>query len=129
MADGNDRPTTGPQESARIRSPESTRDDGAVVVSLAGELDLYNAHEVRDALLAVLRRAPDRLVVDLERGQVHRLDRARRADRGAHDACRTVAASCSPRPASRRAARSRSRASTATSRCTNRSTAARAASV
>ena len=27
------------------------RDDGRIVVSLAGELDLYNAHEVRDALL------------------------------------------------------------------------------
>ena len=39
--------------------------DGAVVVQLAGELDLYNAHAVRDELLAAAARAPDRLVVDL----------------------------------------------------------------
>lgn len=40
--------------------------DGAVVVSLAGELDLYNADVVRDALGEAARRGPDRLVVDLE---------------------------------------------------------------
>ena len=40
--------------------------DGAVVVRLAGELDLYNAHVVRDALLQWVRASPDRLVVDLE---------------------------------------------------------------
>ena len=39
--------------------------DGAVVVALAGELDLYNAHSVRDALLGEAARAPDRLIVDL----------------------------------------------------------------
>ena len=39
--------------------------DGAVVVTLAGELDLYNAHSVRDALLGEAARAPDRLIVDL----------------------------------------------------------------
>jgi anti-sigma B factor antagonist len=38
----------------------------AVVVRLAGELDLYNADAVRDALLAAVERAPQRLVVDLE---------------------------------------------------------------
>jgi anti-sigma B factor antagonist len=42
-----------------------TRDDGVVVVSLAGELDLYNAHEVREALLECCAESPDRLVVDL----------------------------------------------------------------
>ena len=42
------------------------RRDGAVVVSLAGELDLYNAEEVRRALLGSLTDAPELLVVDLE---------------------------------------------------------------
>jgi anti-sigma B factor antagonist len=41
--------------------------DGAVVVELAGELDLYNAHTVRDALLGQAEKNPDRLVVDLSR--------------------------------------------------------------
>jgi anti-sigma B factor antagonist len=41
------------------------RTQGSVVVSLAGELDLYNAHEVRDALLECCAESPDRLVVDL----------------------------------------------------------------
>ena len=41
------------------------RNDGYVVVSLAGELDLYNAHEVREALLECCAEAPDRLVIDL----------------------------------------------------------------
>ena len=41
------------------------REDGVVVVSLAGELDLYNANEVREALLAVAGEGPKRLVVDL----------------------------------------------------------------
>jgi anti-sigma B factor antagonist len=39
--------------------------DGSVVVSLAGELDLYNAPQLRTALLAECAAAPDRLVVDL----------------------------------------------------------------
>ena len=42
-----------------------SRNDGSVVVSLAGELDLYNAHEVREALLECCAEAPNRLVVDL----------------------------------------------------------------
>ena len=37
----------------------------AVVVRLAGELDLYNAHVVREALLEATERNPERLVVDL----------------------------------------------------------------
>jgi anti-sigma B factor antagonist len=41
------------------------RRNGSVVVSLAGELDLYNAPALRTALLAECATAPDRLVVDL----------------------------------------------------------------
>ena len=37
----------------------------SVIVRLAGELDLYNAHEVRGALLDECARSPKRLVVDL----------------------------------------------------------------
>ena len=39
--------------------------DGAIVVRLTGELDLYNAHLVREALLAAAKREPERLVVEL----------------------------------------------------------------
>lgn len=42
------------------------RRDGAVIVSLTGELDLYNAEEVRRALLDTLADGPELLVVDLE---------------------------------------------------------------
>lgn len=42
-----------------------SRTNGSVVVSLAGELDLYNAHEVREALLECCAESPNRLVVDL----------------------------------------------------------------
>jgi anti-sigma B factor antagonist len=41
------------------------RPNGAVVVHLAGELDLYNAPHVRAALLEVCAEQPARLVVDL----------------------------------------------------------------
>ena len=41
------------------------RRNGAVVVHLVGELDLYNAPEVREALLEVCAEKPERLVVDL----------------------------------------------------------------
>jgi anti-sigma B factor antagonist len=41
------------------------RTDGATVVHLAGELDLYNAQAVRDALIACCEESPGRLVVDL----------------------------------------------------------------
>jgi anti-sigma B factor antagonist len=41
--------------------------DGTVVVSLTGELDLYNAEEVRGALLDACATAPQALVVDLEK--------------------------------------------------------------
>ena len=43
------------------------RRDGAVVLSLAGELDLYNAEEVRAALLEACAGEPAMLVVDLEK--------------------------------------------------------------
>ena len=51
-----------------LREPPVTGVDetgDAVVVRLAGELDLYNAHEVREVLLDQSARAPERLVVDL----------------------------------------------------------------
>ncbi len=41
------------------------RDEAATIVRLAGELDLYNAAELRTALLGVCAEAPTRLVVDL----------------------------------------------------------------
>ena len=65
MADGTD---AARDETAGIREdPVSgiSRNDGHVVVTLAGELDLYNAHEVREALLECCSEAPQRLVVDL----------------------------------------------------------------
>jgi len=40
--------------------------DGAVVVRLGGELDVYNAGLVREALSDAVRRGKARLVVDLE---------------------------------------------------------------
>jgi anti-sigma B factor antagonist len=48
------------------------RSGGATIVRLAGELDLYNAHLVRDALLEATEEKPERLVVDL--GEVAFLD-------------------------------------------------------
>jgi anti-anti-sigma factor len=39
--------------------------DGAVVVRLAGELDLHDAPEVRDALAGAIGEAPALVVVDL----------------------------------------------------------------
>ena len=41
------------------------RSDGSTVVSLAGELDLYNAAAVREALLECCAEGPERLIVDL----------------------------------------------------------------
>jgi anti-sigma B factor antagonist len=41
------------------------RQNGAVIVHLVGELDLYNAPEVRTALLELCAEAPERLVVNL----------------------------------------------------------------
>lgn len=39
--------------------------DGAVIVRLVGELDLYNATDVRTALLELCEEKPERLVIDL----------------------------------------------------------------
>jgi anti-anti-sigma factor len=41
------------------------RESGAVIVALAGELDLYNANDVREALVGITAEQPARLVVDL----------------------------------------------------------------
>lgn len=41
------------------------RRNGAIVVRLVGELDLYNAPEVRETLLGLCAEQPERLVVDL----------------------------------------------------------------
>jgi anti-sigma B factor antagonist len=41
------------------------RRNGAVVIRLVGELDLYNAPQVRVALLELCSEQPERLVVDL----------------------------------------------------------------
>jgi len=38
---------------------------GAAIVRLAGELDLYNAHVVRETLFGAAAESPERLVVDL----------------------------------------------------------------
>ena len=65
MAEGNG---AARDETSGIReAPVSgiTRSDGSTVVSLAGELDLYNAHEVREALLECAAETPTRLIVDL----------------------------------------------------------------
>jgi len=43
-----------------------------VIVHLAGELDLYNSHQVREALLACTFEQPPRLVIDL--GEVEFID-------------------------------------------------------
>jgi anti-sigma B factor antagonist len=47
-----------------VRSVEAV--DGVVVVRLAGELDLYNADEVRDALTEAIASSPRRIVIDME---------------------------------------------------------------
>ena len=65
MAEGND---AARDETSGIREDPVagiSRNDGSVVVSLAGELDLYNAQDVREALLECCAESPNRLVVDL----------------------------------------------------------------
>ena len=54
MAEGREEPIVG-----------IDRREGATVIGLAGELDLYNANEIREALLECCAEAPERLVVDL----------------------------------------------------------------
>ena len=48
------------------------RRNGAVVIHLVGELDLYNAPEVRAALFELCSEQPERLVIDL--GEVDFVD-------------------------------------------------------
>jgi anti-sigma B factor antagonist len=62
--------TDAPGRDAAVTGVETR--DGAVVVSLAGELDLYNAEEVRGALLDACAGEPELLVVDL--GEVSFID-------------------------------------------------------
>jgi anti-sigma B factor antagonist len=63
MPDEPDSPTREPP----VRGVEQRQD--AVVVRLAGELDLYNAEEVRGALAQALSADPTRVVVDLSEVQ------------------------------------------------------------
>jgi len=65
VADGTDAADDGTSGIREDPIAGISRNNGAVVLSLAGELDLYNAHEVRDALLEICAESPDRLVVDL----------------------------------------------------------------
>src|SRR3954447_24064469 len=53
----------GPGREAAVTGVEKR--DGATVVSLAGELDLYNAEDVRAALLECCAEDPSVLVLDL----------------------------------------------------------------
>ena len=57
-----------PQEASSGREDpiaDIQRGEGRIVVRLVGELDLYNAHEVRETLLRCCAESPERLVVDL----------------------------------------------------------------
>ena len=61
MAEGTD-------ETAGIREDPVAgieRTNGFVVVTLAGELDLYNASSVREALFACCAESPERIIIDL----------------------------------------------------------------
>ena len=65
MAEGDDPVFDGAAAAREHPIAGIARDDGSTVVSLAGELDLYNAHVVRDALEEATSESPTRLVVDL----------------------------------------------------------------
>ena len=54
---------TGGAHDAPVAGVEERGD--ALIVKLTGELDLYNAHLVRDELAAAAARGPVRLIVDL----------------------------------------------------------------
>ena len=65
MAEGNAPAQDG---TAGIRQDPITdiaRNGSSVIVSLAGELDLYNAHALRETLIQCCDEGPERLVVDL----------------------------------------------------------------
>jgi anti-sigma B factor antagonist len=58
----------GTDETAGIREDPVAgieRTNGFVVVTLAGELDLYNASTVREALFACCAESPERIIIDL----------------------------------------------------------------
>ncbi|HWX08374.1 MAG TPA: STAS domain-containing protein [Gaiellaceae bacterium] len=65
MTDANDAARDGTSGIREDPVAGIARNDGLVIVTLAGELDLYNAHEVREALLELCAEEPQRLVVDL----------------------------------------------------------------
>jgi anti-sigma B factor antagonist len=52
-----------PLREAPVRAVETV--DGSVVVRLAGELDLYNAEDIRAALAQAIEGSPRRVVVDM----------------------------------------------------------------
>ena len=54
---------TSPLREPPVRAVESK--DGAVVLTLAGELDLYNAEVVRGALADAVAQSPRRIVIDM----------------------------------------------------------------
>ena len=124
-----------PGERGSVSEHESVQDGGlrerpvkevvengsALVVRLAGELDLYNADAVREGLFAAAARAPGRLVVDLE--SVTFIDSTTLGVliEARVEADATGAGSCSPRRVSRPGVRSRCRGSTGTSPCESRS--------
>jgi anti-sigma B factor antagonist len=57
-----------PKGAAKVREEPVAgiaRENGATIVSLAGELDLYNAQTVRETLLKCCEEAPERLIVEL----------------------------------------------------------------
>lgn len=55
----------GPDKTRRPPVARVEENGRAIVVRLAGELDLYNADEVRAALTEACLRQPERVVVDL----------------------------------------------------------------
>jgi anti-sigma B factor antagonist len=65
VAEGSDAARDGTSAIRQAPVVGISRTNGSVVVSLAGELDLYNAHEVREALIECCAEGPNRLVVDL----------------------------------------------------------------
>jgi anti-sigma B factor antagonist len=61
MSDVND--LVSPQRDHPVAGVETR--DGAIVMRLAGELDLYNAEDVRTALAQAIDSTPRRIVVDM----------------------------------------------------------------
>jgi anti-sigma B factor antagonist len=65
VAEGSDAARDGTSGMRLDPVAEISRNDGSLVVSLVGELDLYNANDVREVLLQCCAEGPHRLVVDL----------------------------------------------------------------